>query len=347
MKNIIIITNEISRRGGIEEVTRQVKNIFEIASDYKVEVIFFPQNNFSELLLKAKLLLKSNEDNILMFMHPFILHSFNKIWLSLYKGKIICWAYGIDVWGNYGKEHSKNFIETDLIIAISEFTKKQVLENYPTLNINVVNLGVDEQLIKNIDNNTKEKFEILTVGRLSSNEKYKGHDLVIQALINLRNKGFDDIIYHVVGSGNDQERLKKIVNENNLNNNIIFHGYVSDDIIYEIYNKCSVFVMPSQVIKRDKLIWGGEGFGLVYLEAALYQLPVIATNEGGQTDCIIDGQTGFLIGNILDLENRIQYFYENNEKVIEMGKNARKYVLNRFTINHFSYRLLDSIQSVF
>ncbi len=344
MKKIIIITNEISRRGGIEEVTRQVKNIFESSSEYKVEVIFYPKNRISEIILKINLFLKSNKETILMFMHPYILKRFSKNWLSNVKSKVICWAYGIDVWGNFGKMHTKNFNYVDIVIAISEYTKMQIIENHPSVNVKVVNLGVDESLIKKIDNVKKDSFEILTVGRISREEKYKGHDLVIEALINLKNKGLDKIIYHIVGNGNDLERLRNLVIENNLTDKVIFHGYIPDENIHEIYNKCSVFVMPSQVIKRDNLIWGGEGFGLVYLEAGLYNLPVIATNEGGQTDCIVDCKTGFLINyDVLDLETKISMLYYNKDMVNEMGNCAREFILNNFTLHHFKSRLLEIV----
>ena len=175
MIKIQIITNEISRRGGIEEVTRQVKNIFENSSDFSVEIVFYPQNGLSELWLKIKFLLQSNKNNILMFMHPFLLHRFSKHWFNFNKSKIVCWAYGIDVWGNFGKIHTKNFVYSDLIIAISEFTRNQVLINYPNVNIKTVNLGVDESLINIIEKKHNNNFEIITVGRLSSEEKYKGH----------------------------------------------------------------------------------------------------------------------------------------------------------------------------
>ncbi len=344
MKKIFIITNEISRRGGIEEVTRQVNRIYESSPGYKVELIIYPKNRISEVIFKFKLFFIANRDCVIMFMHPFILNRFSKLWLFFVKSKLICWAYGIDVWGNFGKARTIKFNNIDLIIAISEFTKNQIINNYPSVNVKVVNLGVDESLINKIDNARTDTFEILTVGRLSSDEKYKGHDLVIQALINLKNKGLDQIIYHIVGSGNDIERLRTMVIENNLTDKVIFHGYIPDTNIHEIYNRCSVFVMPSQVIKRDNLIWGGEGFGLVYLEAGLYNLPVIATKEGGQIDCIVDGKTGFLINyNVLDLEAKITLLYNNKDMVNEMGKCAREFILNNFTLNHFKSRLLEIV----
>lgn len=347
MTKIKIITNEISRRGGIEEVTRQVNYIFENSSDFSVEIVYYPQNRLSELWLKIKLLLQSNKNNVIMFMHPFLLHRFNNYWFKLNKSKIVCWAYGIDVWGDFGKVHTRNFVNSNLLIAISEFTRKQVLINYPHVNIATVNLGVDESLIKSVKDNNKNSFEILTVGRLSSEEKYKGHDLVIEALSALRNRGITDIKYHIVGSGNDLERLKMLVFHNKLDKNVIFHGYVNDTDIYNIYNRSSVFVMPSQIIRRDKSIWGGEGFGLVYLEAGLYGLPVIATNEGGQTDCIINGETGFLInGNVDELVEKLYFYYNNRTIAFEMGQNGRKYVVENFTLTHFKNRLLKVIQSI-
>jgi phosphatidyl-myo-inositol dimannoside synthase len=50
--------------------------------------------------------------------------------------------------------------------------------------------------------------------------------------------------------------------------------------------------MPSR-LPGDGL--GGEGFGIVYLEAAWHELPVVAGNSGGAVDAVEDGKTGLLI----------------------------------------------------
>lgn len=73
---------------------------------------------------------------------------------------------------------------------------------------------------------------------------------------------------------------------------VTFLGAVSDEDLRRYYQQATVFVLTPQQIGSSKLHF--EGFGLVYLEAGAYGLPVVATRSGGVPEAVKDGVTGFL-----------------------------------------------------
>lgn len=131
---------------------------------------------------------------------------------------------------------------------------------------------------------TRGRRVILTVGRLSSQERYKGHDRVIKALPLISSR-YPEILYLIAGYGDDHDRLAGIGQRLGVSELIRFTGPVSDDQLPDIYRLADVFAMPST----------GEGFGIVFLEAAATGLPIVAANRDGSTDALADGKLGTLI----------------------------------------------------
>jgi phosphatidylinositol alpha-1,6-mannosyltransferase len=279
-------------------------------------------------------------------MHPYIFEKFKNIPTYLINYKSICFTYGIDVWGNYGKFRSTNLKNADQVLSVSKYTTLRLISNYPDLKIKTIHLGIDTSIINNTNNICKNSFEILTVGRLSSTERYTGHDLVIHAIKLLMDKKIH-VKYNIVGDGDDIARLKNLCNQINVQDRVNFYGYIDDNEISNIYKKSSVFVMPSTVIERKNAIWGGEGLGLVYLEAGLYKLPVIASNLGGQTDCIINNVTGYLIDPTPEnIASKIEILFKSKQIRESMGCAAEKFILEKFTSKNFSNNLLSIIKEI-
>ncbi len=166
---------------------------------------------------------------------------------------------------------------------------------------------------------------ILTVGRLV---KRKGHDQVLKALPQLVEQ-FPEILYCMIGKGEDENELRRIVRELKLENHIRFMGWVpADDILY-FYNACEIFVMPSREIKGDGHI---EGFGIVYLEASACAKPVIGGRSGGVLEAIQDGKTGFLVDpdSSQEIAEKIAYLLLHPSKAREMGQAGFAWVRETF-----------------
>jgi glycosyltransferase involved in cell wall biosynthesis len=130
---------------------------------------------------------------------------------------------------------------------------------------------------------------ILTVGRLAASERYKGHDRLIAALPGILAR-VPEAAYLVVGGGDDQVRLERLARESGVADRVTFAGHVRDEELPDYFTLAHVFAMPST----------GEGFGIVFLEAATCALPVVGGNRDGSVDALAEGR----IGRLVDPESR-------------------------------------------
>ncbi|MFC1528688.1 glycosyltransferase family 4 protein, partial [Candidatus Latescibacterota bacterium] len=133
-----------------------------------------------------------------------------------------------------------------------------------------------------------DKQVILTVSRLTER---KGHDLVLKALSILRNR--DKLHYVIVGTGEDRERLERIVESHSLSGRVTFAGRVDDTELPGYYRLCDIYVMPNrEVLESTDSI---EGFGISFVEANACEKPVIAGRSGGTSAAVEDGITGYFV----------------------------------------------------
>ncbi len=86
--------------------------------------------------------------------------------------------------------------------------------------------------------------------------------------------------------------LESLAESTGMENAVTFHGALSDDERDAALARTSVLAMPSRLPPNG---FGGEGFGIVYLEAGARGIPVIAANVGGATDAVVHGETGLLV----------------------------------------------------
>jgi len=337
-----VIAWEFSRRGGIEEVSRQVAETIRGSSTHRLQVFKFPKGNKLAALAKRWIKMNLDRNTICFFMHPYIFETFKDVWSQKSAPPAVVWAHGIEVWGNFGRTHASALPLASKIIASSAYTKERVLENFPAADVCVAPLAVHCDPAYHY-RATEQPFEIVTVGRLAGKERYKGHDLILEALALLKSKGIV-IRYNVVGSGDDLGRLQLRVAELGIGEQVVFHGYLLDREAEKIYARCSVFAMPSHIIQRERELWSGEGLGLVYLEAAGHGLPVIACDEGGQRDCVIDGKTGFLVRpDPGEIAAKVEYLMRNREECRKMGEEGRRFVARNFTAKKFRESVLNAI----
>ena len=212
------------------------------------------------------------------------------------------------------------------VIANSEYTKKLAIENgVNETKIIVINPGVDP--VKEINKKTLEKVEsllkvktprLITVSRF---DKRKNHEKVIMALRNLK-QIYPSIVYICVGYGEEEENIKNIVKELDLEAQVMFFKDISDDLKNALIAKSDIFVMPSIIHKKSV-----EGFGIAYVEAAQYGIPSLGGKDGGASDAIDHEKTGLICdGNNLDeIYSSINSMLEN-KKYLDYGKKAREFV---------------------
>jgi glycosyltransferase involved in cell wall biosynthesis len=122
---------------------------------------------------------------------------------------------------------------------------------------------------------------LLTVGRMDSSERYKGHDMVLDVLPSLLAWN-PNLRYLVVGQGDDRDRLAQRAVELGVVARVTFAGFRED--LADCYAACDLFVMPST----------HEGFGIAFLEALANGRPVVAGGIDGSIEALSWGELGFL-----------------------------------------------------
>jgi phosphatidyl-myo-inositol dimannoside synthase len=172
-------------------------------------------------------------------------------------------------------------------IAVSHHTKELVAElGADTSRVRVIPPGVDLP-----DRRRRERSAhptIVTVARVD--ELYKGHDTLVRALP-LVLSSVPDARWVVVGDGRLRPWLEQLARAHGIEASISFRGQVADAERDTWLDSAHVFAMPSRVPAGG----GGEGFGIVFLEAGGHGLPVVAGNVGGARDAVLDGATGLLV----------------------------------------------------
>lgn len=175
--------------------------------------------------------------------------------------------------------------------------------------------GVKENRIKVIYNGTKLKnkpdpiddqpndyFKFITVGRLAP---WKNIDIIIEALSDYK-KANQNFIFYIVGSGPEEIKLKKLVNDLDLENFVTFTGQLQKDDLNYYLQKSDIYIQASSY----------EGLPHVILEAMSHNLSIISTPIGGTNEVIQDGKNGW----VWELENN---FKPNKNNLIEILNNLK------------------------
>ena len=233
------------------------------------------------------------------------------------------------------------------VIAVSNYTRGLVLElGLPEEKIKVVNNGIKLQNYNSDiatddfeDNyNLGNKTVLLSVSRLV---RRKGHDMVLESLVDIVGS-HPDIIYLIAGDGEYREKLELKAKDLGLTEIVTFLGFVDGNILDKAYKASDIFVMPNRIEERRADV---EGFGISFLEANLFGLPVIAGRSGGAVDSVIDGKTGFLVDpeNVEEIRERLIQLIEDKQLRDKLGSKGRKRVLEQLNVRCQAEEILKEL----
>lgn len=135
---------------------------------------------------------------------------------------------------------------------------------------------------------------VVCVGRLVPR---KGQDVLVEAVARLV-PDMPDLSVCLIGQGRLAYRLKRRVEYLGIADRVFFPGALPREGVLQWLAAGDVFASPCRVR------WGGlevEGFGIVFVEAALMGLPVLAGRSGGSVEAVVPGETGVIVdGNSVD-----------------------------------------------
>ena len=206
----------------------------------------------------------------------------------------------------------------DAIVAVSRYTRDLVVERgADPERVHVIPPGVD--LPAPPRPRPPGPPVLLTVASLLF--RYKGHDVMTRAMPLIRAR-VPEARWVVTGDGPFREVLENAVDAYGLGEAIDVRGRVSDAERDELLETSTAFCMPSRIPADG---FGGEGFGIAYMEAAAHWMPTIGGNVAGALDAVIDGVTGLLVDptDHLALAAAATELLADPERAAEMGAAGR------------------------
>lgn len=209
-----------------------------------------------------------------------------------------------------------------IIITQPDYINSPHLQNYKDKTVTIPN-GVDTSIFKP-SNEKKAEKQIFFLSVLDAFHKYKGLDYLLESIKEVK-KVIHDIKLVVGGKGELLDYYKNKARELNIENNVEFKGYMSDEEVIEYYAQSTLFVLPSISSLQ-------EGFGIVVLEALACQTPIISTDIVGVSDDVIKEKCGIIIEpkNTEKLTEAIIKIITDKDLQIKMGENGRKLVQEKY-----------------
>lgn len=222
------------------------------------------------------------------------------------------------------------------IIVISEALKKFSIEveRIPQEKITIIKYGLDsfksklknKELRIDLGYNPKD----IVFGIVARLTEQKGHVYLLEAFKNIAKK-YKNAKLLIVGDGMLRKQLETIVKNYNIESFVQLLGRREDTA--DIYNAIDVFILPS--------LW--EGFGLVFLEAMSFGLPIIASDVSAVPEIIVNNKTGLLVSpkNPKELVNAMESMIINDNLRLQLGKSGVKRVLENFSVNKMVEKTRD------
>lgn len=259
-----------------------------------------------------------------------------------YKIPVLLYVHGLEI-----TKHRGNFISSfikrigkqiiinncDFILCNSYYTMMQLIKNHVNPHkIRVLHPGITFDSFDGVIEKKPEKLNniddpfFLTIGRIIER---KGIDTVIYSLPSIISK-HPEIRYIIAGpiDSKFKEKLLIYAREQNVQEYIYFLGEVTEEEKKWLLSHQIFFIMPSRELSNGDV----EGFGIVFLESALFAKPSIGGNSGGIPDAIVHNLTGFLVDPTSpeDISKYALMLLESPELVTKMGAQAKRRAIEHF-----------------
>lgn len=231
-----------------------------------------------------------------------------------------------------------------VVFCISRAAAAEAIRHgVPQEKIRVIPLAVRDRPAKEPDPGLLKEFSLpadapvlITVGRLV---KRKGVAWFTANVLPPLVKQFPNLIYMVVGEGEDRGNIEAVIKHTGLVENVRLLGRVSDELREAAYARADIFVMPNIKVPGDM-----EGFGLVLLEAAVRGLPVVAADLEGISDAVADGKNGVLIasGDAAGFERSVGRFLDDAAQAKRFGAAGRRFTLATFSWKKTADRYIEA-----
>lgn len=192
------------------------------------------------------------------------------------------------------------------------------LAKYTKNEITVIPFGIDIHLFCPEPRKKEEGRKI--IGTVKSLEHVYGIDRLIRTT-SLLVKEYPGLECHIYGEGSQKEQLIGLAKELGIEDAILFKGYINNKELPSVLRSFDVFC----VLSRQ------ESFGVAAVEAQACGIPVIATKVGGLPEIVMDGKTGYTVGeDPEEAARKISFLLSDREQLDKMSNEAREEVLRKY-----------------
>jgi glycosyltransferase involved in cell wall biosynthesis len=212
-----------------------------------------------------------------------------------------------------------NFKKADVICATSH-TIEEYIHQVIDKDVKVVPFGVDITVFKPKQLSTNNPLNEFVVGSIKPLESLYNVDILIKAFYKVKTEHPElPLKLLIVGEGSEAQKLKKIADELNFKNSVVFTGRIPFDEISNYFNQLDVLVNVSDY----------ESFGVSVVEAMACEKAVIVTNVGGFKEVVENENYGSLVNirNVDETAEAIKKYIFDKDLKVKVGQNARKKVI--------------------
>ena len=249
--------------------------------------------------------------------------------------------HGIECWTPLPDEDLAILRRASLRVANSAYTAKRTLAANPGIGeIEVCPLAlpdVPDAARSQSAAQDRRTTSLLVVGRLSSTERYKGHEELIRVWPAVARQ-IPGARLVIVGDGDDAPRLRSL-GASLAGDSVEFTGFLPRVDLERRYAEATAFAMPSR----------GEGFGLVYLEAMAAGLACVGSIRDAASEVIVNGETGILVDpdNLEGMSRAIMDLLRNPGHARQMGEAGRRRLSSHFSYDRFRERMTGLLHRAF
>lgn len=224
------------------------------------------------------------------------------------------------------------------VISVSRECEKDFIKtfSFPTEKIRTVEIGVEDQILREIPEDLTEIFKSgPVVTHIGGFVPEKNHAGLID-IINECQKNYPEIQLLLLGKGQLEETIRNKVKDLDLESNVHFLGYRND--VLDILHYSRAFILPSLI----------EGLPAVILEAMYCKTPVVAYNVGGTGEVVISGETGWLVekGDEVRFKNYLEEILAPGEQSPPQVATAKKMISNNFMNEKIAKRFTQCYNKV-
>lgn len=270
---------------------------------------------------------------------------------KFYRAPLVTSGYGIDITASPNrreeitKAYRPLFKTGEVFLAMGEYMKKQFIElGCPENKIIIQHLGIEVDKIPFKQRRFKKNgpVKILIAARFSQK---KGIPDALEAIGQLP----DNVQVTIIGDSNgsqednkEKNRILHVVEKYNLENKIVFLGFVGHDKLIKAFYDHDIFLSPSVTADNGD---NEGGYNMSILEASASGMPVVSTLHCDIPDTIVDGTTGFLVP-----ERQPALIAEKITKLIHnpkiwpiMGQNGRDLIEKEYNVA----KLIPKLENIY